>query len=84
MTVGARITGGSLVIEVVDTGPGISPEELPKIFNRFYKGPRSSGSGLGLTIARGLVRAHGGDIRANSQVGVGTTMTVTVPLEGHG
>jgi signal transduction histidine kinase len=84
VTVGARITGGSLVIEVVDTGPGISPEELPQIFNRFYKGPRSSGSGLGLTIARGLVRAHGGDIRAESQVGVGTTMTVTVPLEGQG
>jgi two-component system OmpR family sensor kinase/two-component system sensor histidine kinase BaeS len=84
VTVGAQITGGSLAIRVADTGPGISPEELPRIFDRFYKGPRSSGSGLGLTIARGLVRAHGGDIRAESHVGVGTTMTVTVPLEGKG
>jgi len=84
VTMGARVIGGSLVIRVADTGPGISPEELPKIFDRFYKGPKSSGSGLGLTIARGLARAHGGDIRAESHVGVGTTMTVTVPLEGKG
>lgn len=80
VTMDARILDGSLVARVRDTGPGIPPEELPRIFDRFYKGPRSSGSGLGLTIARGLVRAHGGDIRAESQVGVGTTMTVTVPV----
>jgi signal transduction histidine kinase len=50
------------------------------VFDRFYKGSESRGSGLGLSIARGLVRAHGGDITAMSQPGLGTTMTVTIPL----
>ena len=50
------------------------------IFDRFYKGRGSRGSGLGLTIARNLVVAHGGEIRAESRVGQGTTMTFSIPL----
>jgi signal transduction histidine kinase len=75
-----RIKDGTLVVRVTDTGPGIPADELPRVFDRFYKGARSSGSGLGLTIARSLVRAHGGDIRAESQPGAGTTITFSVPL----
>ena len=75
-----RITAlkGAVEIAVVDTGAGIPAEELPRIFDRFYKGAASTGSGLGLTIARRLVEAHGGTIRAESQPGVGTSMTLTL------
>jgi signal transduction histidine kinase len=68
-----------VAVSVSDTGEGIAPDALPRIFERFYKGPHSSGSGLGLTIARNLVIAHGGEIVAESRVGVGTTITVTLP-----
>ena len=72
-------TAASVAIEVRDTGNGLSAAELPRVFDRFYKGEQSRGSGLGLTIARSLVRAHGGDITAASQLGAGTTMTVNLP-----
>jgi two-component system, OmpR family, sensor histidine kinase BaeS len=72
-----------IVVRVVDQGPGILPEDLPKIFERFQKGPTSHGSGIGLSIARSLVAAHGGTIRADSG-SEGTTMTFTVPLNGQG
>jgi signal transduction histidine kinase len=65
-------------VTVADTGTGIAPEDLPRVFDRFYKGRSSSGSGLGLTIARNLVRAHGGEIRAESRPGHGTSITFTV------
>ena len=68
-----------VVLHVEDTGSGIPPEELPQIFQRFHKGAGSTGSGLGLAISRDLVRAHGGNIRAASVVGRGTTLTITLP-----
>lgn len=77
LKVGAHANG--VEVRVVDTGAGISEEELPRIFDRFYKGAGSSGSGLGLTIARDLVIAHGGTIRAESRAGAGTTMIVFLP-----
>jgi len=70
----------SIVVTVSDNGAGIAAEELPKIFDRFYKGTGSRGSGLGLTIARNLVVAHGGEIRAESRAGQGTTITFTLPV----
>src|SRR6185503_521657 len=77
VTVRVRRAGdGRLTIDVTDTGAGIPPEDLGKIFDRFYKGKTSTGSGLGLTIARSLVRAHGGEITATSRVGEGTTVTI--------
>ncbi len=72
---------GRLTIAVADTGSGIPPEDLPRVFDRFYKSGPSPGSGLGLTIARKLVEAHGGEIRVESRVGHGTTITVTLPIE---
>ena len=65
-----------------DTGAGIPAEELPYIFDRFWRGDRArthgqgAGSGLGLAIARQLVQAHGGQIRVESVVGQGTTFTI--------
>ncbi len=71
-------------IVVSDTGVGIPPDELPYIFDRFWKGDRSrrrdgSGSGLGLAIARQLVRAHNGVIEASSQPGQGASFTIELP-----
>jgi signal transduction histidine kinase len=75
----AHATDGRIVVTVADTGAGIAPEDLPKIFDRFYKGTTSRGSGLGLTIARNLVVAHGGEISASSRKGEGTIITLTLP-----
>jgi len=70
--------GGAVVI-VRDEGEGMSPEEVARMFDRFYKGERSRGSGLGLSIAKSIVTAHGGEIRASSERGKGTTIEFTVP-----
>ena len=70
----------TLAIEVTDTGVGISPEDLARVFDRFRKGSTSTGSGLGLTISRDLVEAHGGTIAMSSTPGRGTTVIVTLPL----
>jgi signal transduction histidine kinase len=75
----AQTPAGGLSVEVRDTGRGMTAEEIARAFDRFYKGSDSRGTGLGLTIARSLVAAHGGDIRASSDSGGGTTMTVTLP-----
>jgi two-component system sensor histidine kinase BaeS len=72
-------THGAIAVDVRDSGSGMTPEEVEHAFDRFHKGPGSRGSGLGLTIARGLVTAHGGEIRAASAPGAGTTMTFTLP-----
>ena len=69
-------------VSVADTGPGIPADELPKIFDRFWHARRAAttrGTGLGLTIARGIVEAHGGTIRVESRLGVGSTFTFTIP-----
>jgi two-component system OmpR family sensor kinase/two-component system sensor histidine kinase BaeS len=72
---------GAIVVSVSDNGDGIAPDALPRIFDRFYKGPASHGSGLGLTIARNFVQAHGGTIGAVSRSGQGTTITFTIPYD---
>jgi len=68
-----------ILIRVRDSGSGIAPEDLPRIFERFQKGNDSRGSGLGLAIARKLVLAHGGDIGIESAPGKGTEVTVSLP-----
>jgi len=70
-------------VTVTDSGSGIRPEALPHVFERFYKSDGSGGSGLGLTIAKSLVTAHGGEIEAESPPGAGTTLRFTLPLERY-
>ena len=82
VTVAPRSAGG-VVIDVRDTGTGMTAEDIERAFDRFHKGRESRGSGLGLTIARSFVVAHGGEIRASSDPGRGTTMTVTLPAEAE-
>jgi signal transduction histidine kinase len=78
----ARVTGEVVEVTVRDTGSGMTPEELGQIFDRFYRSPDSPGSGLGLSIARDLVEAHGGTITATSAPAQGTTVRFTLPLSG--
>jgi len=85
---GGRVTietapaGDQAVLRVRDTGSGIGAEELPRIFDRFWRGKQASavsGSGIGLAIAAELAQAHGGQLTAASQPGQGTEMTLTLP-----
>lgn len=69
-----------IYIEVSDTGCGIGPENINKIFDAFYTTKEvGKGTGLGLSISKGIINKHGGDITVKSQVGVGTTFTVRLP-----
>ncbi len=71
--------GSGVAVEVADTGPGMPPEVAARIFERFYRDPGSSGSGLGLPIARELVAAHGGTIAVDSVPREGTRVRFTLP-----
>jgi two-component system phosphate regulon sensor histidine kinase PhoR len=74
----------TLRIDVIDTGVGIHEDELPRLFERFYKSDRarrSSGTGLGLAIAKHIVLAHGGQIGVQSVLGRGSTFTIQLPIE---
>ncbi len=75
-----RPMNGEVRLSVRDTGEGIPPEALARVFERFYQStsPRSGGSGLGLAIAHAIVTAHGGRIWADSAPGQGTTVTLTL------
>jgi signal transduction histidine kinase len=83
ITLTARQQDNMVYISVSDTGEGIPPEDLPMIFERFYRVDKSrarttGGSGLGLTIAKRLVEAHGGTIKVKSKPGQGSTFTFTL------
>lgn len=84
ITVSAGVGDGILQMDVTNEGIGIPPDHLPHIFDTFYRahehGP-VAGSGIGLAICKGLVEAHGGTITASSEVGRGTTIHVTLPIE---
>ena len=76
----AGLDGQAATFAVVDSGLGIPPDQLPFVFDRFTKSADSGGSGLGLAIAKSLVEAHGGTIRAESQLGRGTTIRFSLPI----
>jgi signal transduction histidine kinase len=73
------------LIRIEDTGQGIPAEQLPKIYDRFFRVDKArsqdvQGTGLGLSIVRWIVESHGGSIMASSEVGVGTTFVIALPL----
>lgn len=85
VTVTARTLGENLEIRVTDTGVGIDPSELPKIFDKFYrvKSPKTRdvmGTGLGLSIVKGVVEAHLGTIDVESEPGKGTSFRILLPV----
>ena len=85
IVVTAAVEKGRLSIAVTDTGIGIAPDEIEKVFEKFYrsKNPlmaRITGSGLGLPIAREVARLHGGDVILESELGKGSTFTLTLPI----
>ncbi|PWB67387.1 MAG: hypothetical protein C3F14_02310 [Deltaproteobacteria bacterium] len=84
ITLSGRALEGGCLLEVADDGPGIPPEHLPRIFERFYRVDKGrsrdlGGTGLGLSIARHIVESHGGTIRAESRLGVGTRFLIRIP-----
>ena len=88
--VGVRAEGGHALLSVSDTGEGMAPADLERVFERFYRVPgrrgdgHEGGSGIGLTIARGIMRAHGGELIASSDGhGLGATFTARLPLGGQ-
>ena len=83
VSVEGRRQGAEFQISVVDTGVGIATENLPRVFDRFWRADparKPKGSGLGLAIARALARRHGGDVTVTSRVGRGSTFALTIPL----
>lgn len=88
ITVRARRTDGEVEVGVSDQGVGIAPEELEKVFNKFYRGAqkrrRPGGTGLGLAICQSIIAAHGGRIWAESELGHGSTFYFTLPASQAG
>jgi two-component system sensor histidine kinase BaeS len=88
----AWVRGGRAGVTVIDDGPGIPPESLPRVFDRFVRvdaarSRTAGGAGLGLAICREIVRAHGGAVWAESEPGEGSRFSIALPTDptaGHG
>jgi signal transduction histidine kinase len=80
----AAVSDGEIIVSVADTGIGIAPENLSRVFDRFWQAKRASqaSAGLGLAIAKNIVEAHGGRIWVESTEGRGTTFRFTLPVDG--
>ena len=81
----ATVTGAQYIVSIMDEGVGISEKDLPNIFTRFYRVDSSrtkatGGTGLGLAIARDIIDMHNAAIEVTSELGSGTTFTITFPL----
>ena len=76
----AGAQGEMVEIDIADTGPGISAEELNRVFEPFYTTKGENGTGLGLPICLGIINAHGGELVANSELGSGTTFHIRLPV----
>ncbi len=82
VTIRTGPSGAEAVLQVSDTGAGIPAADLPRIFDRFWRGQQAtqiSGSGIGLAVAAELAQAHGGRLTASSEPGHGTQVTLTLP-----
>ena len=80
----AKLAGNNIIVYISDSGEGILPEDIPHVFERFYRGEKSrsrlsGGAGLGLAIAKGVVEAHKGEITVQSEFRKGTTFTISLP-----
>jgi signal transduction histidine kinase len=80
---------GRIIVRITDTGMGIPRDDLPRLFTRFFRAGNAHsaavpGAGLGLSIAKGIIDAHGGDIAITSALGQGTAVTVTLPKSTSG
>ena len=89
VTVLAADSEGGQTIKVRDTGPGIPPEHLPRVFERFYRVDKArsreaGGTGLGLAIVKHLALAHGGEAYVASEVGAGSEFSIKLPRRGAG
>ena len=83
ITLSTRLEGPDAVITVADTGKGIAPAHVTRIFDPFFTTKEAGkGTGLGLSISADIIKKHGGDIRVESEVGVGTTFTIRIPVAG--
>jgi signal transduction histidine kinase len=86
ITLNVEAVPGEMHMRVTDTGPGIPPEYLPKLFEKFYRVPglerKAQGTGLGLSICKRIAEAHNGSMSVQSRVGVGTTFELSLPLHG--
>jgi two-component system sensor histidine kinase KdpD len=76
--------GSSIFLAVADQGPGIAPQDLPRVFDKFYRGPAAptGGIGLGLSLVKGFVKAVGGDVTATNRADGGAEFTIIIPLSG--
>lgn len=86
ISISTRTDGESAILSISDTGIGISKDDLPHVFERFYKADKSrsrDGSGLGLAIAKHTIQAHDGEIWAESRSGEGSTFTFSLPIKNH-
>jgi len=78
----AKVEDGAMLLVVADRGPGIPPASLPRLFEKFYRAPnaRTGGTGLGLSLVKGFVEAHGGQVKAENRATGGTAFTIRLPL----
>ena len=83
LTVSVLASGSSVEVAIIDTGPGIGPEGLEKIFEPLYT-TKIQGTGLGLAVCQQVIAKHNGSLEVHSKQGVGTTFTVTLPLISEG
>jgi signal transduction histidine kinase len=86
VSVTTQTHGGMALLEVRDDGPGIPEAEIPRVFDRYYRGSgaRANGSGIGLSVVAALVEAHSGKVEAGNAIGGGAVLTVTLPTSESG